>query len=237
MILDAASATTNKSIEKNGGLTVHSSRSAFLLTIEQARTAAIRHTMARSESDVLLRSLQRALHRYEAGRRAAAGPLFVGESEDGDLASGTIYVLRSKSDNPVVASNRDVLHKIGVTDGKIETRIANAKLDPTFLMADVEIVATYKLSNINRAKLENLIHRIFDPARLDIGIKDRFGNRITPREWFLVPVFVIDEGVERIKDGTITSYRYNPKTASLIRLQTRMARKSKDHDQAIRWAD
>ena len=173
-----------------------------------------------TESDVLLRSLQRALHRDEAGRRITdpvAGPLFVGESEDGDLASGTIYVLRSKSDNPVVASNREVLHEIGVTGGKVENRITNAKLDPTFLMADVEIVATYKLSNINRTKLENLIHQIFDPARLDIEIKDRFGNPITPHEWFLLPVFVIDEAVERIKDGTITSYRYDPKTASLIR--------------------
>jgi hypothetical protein len=171
-----------------------------------------------TESDVLLRSLQRALHRDEAGRRITdpvAGPLFAEEAEDGDLASGTIYVLRSKSDNPVVAANRDVLHKIGVTGGKVETRIANATLDPTFLMADVEIVVTYKLSNINRTKLENLIHRIFDPARLDIEIKDRFGNPITPREWFLVPVFVIDEAVERIKDGTITNYRYDPKTASL----------------------
>ena len=171
-----------------------------------------------TESDVLLRSLQRALHRDEAGRRITdpvAGPLFAEEAEDGDLASGTIYVLRSKSDNPVVAANRDVLHKIGVTGGKVETRIANARLDPTFLMADVEIVATYKLSNINRTKLENLIHRIFDPARLDIEIKDRFGNPITPREWFLVPVFVVDEAVERIKDGTITNYRYDPKTASL----------------------
>lgn len=171
-----------------------------------------------TESDVLLRSLQRALHRDEAGRRITdpvAGPLFAEEAEDGDLASGTIYVLRSKSDNPVVAANRDVLHKIGVTGGKVETRIANATLDPTFLMADVEIVATYKLSNINRTKLENLIHRIFDPARLDIEIKDRFGNPITPREWFLVPVFVIDEAVERIKDGTITNYRYDPRTASL----------------------
>lgn len=89
--------------------------------------------------------------------------------------------------------------------------------DPNFLMADVEIVATYKLSNINRTKLENLIHRIFDPARLNIEIKDRFGNPITPREWFLVPVFVIDKAVERIRDGTITNYRYDPKTASLIR--------------------
>ena len=172
-----------------------------------------------TQSNLLRRSLQRALYKDEAGRRItdpAAGPLFAGEAEDGDLASGTIYVLQSKSDNPVVAANRDVLHKIGVTGGKVETRIANAKLDPTFPMAEVEVVATYKLSNINRTKLENLIHRIFDPARLDIAIKDRFGNPITPREWFLVPVFVVDEAVERIRDGTITAYVYDPKEARLI---------------------
>lgn len=171
-----------------------------------------------TESDVLLRSLQRALHRDEAGRRITdpvAGPLFAGESEDGDLASGTIYVLRSKSDHPLVAANRDVLHKIGVTGGDVARRLANAKLDPTFLLADVEIVATYNLSNINRTKLENLIHRIFDPARLDIEIKDRFGNPVIPREWFLVPLFAVDEAVERIKDGTITGYVYEPKEARL----------------------
>jgi hypothetical protein len=172
-----------------------------------------------TESDVLLRSLQRALHRDEAGRRITdpvAGPLFAGEVEDDDLPSGTIYVLRSKSDDPQIAASRDVLHKIGVTGGKVETRIANAKLDPTFLLADVEVIATYRLSNINRTKLENLIHRIFDPARLNIQIKDRFGNPVIPREWFLVPLFVIDEAVERIKDGTITEYIYDPKTASLM---------------------
>ncbi|MGY4428967.1 hypothetical protein ACVWWO_001444 [Bradyrhizobium sp. F1.13.1] len=157
-----------------------------------------------TESDVLLRSLQRALHRDGAGRRITdpvAGPLFADVSEDGDLASGTIYVLRSKSDDPKIVASRDVLHKIGVTGGNVETRIVNARLDPTFLMADVEIVATYKLSNINRTKLENLIHRVFEPARLDVLIKDRFGHPVVPREWFLVPVFVIDEAVERIKDG------------------------------------
>lgn len=172
-----------------------------------------------TESNLLLRSLQRALHKDEAGRRITdpvAGPLFAGEIEDGDLESGTVYVLRSKSDNPMVAAHRDVLHKIGVTGGDVAKRIANAKLDATFLLADVEVVATYRLSNINRTKLENLIHRIFDPARLNIEIKDRFGNPVIPREWFLVPVFVIDEAVERIKDGTITDYRYDPKTAALI---------------------
>jgi hypothetical protein len=172
------------------------------------------------ESDVLLRSLQRALHRDEAGRRITdpvAGPLFAEEIEDGDLVSGTIYVVRSKSNHPVVAANRDVLHKIGVTGGDVERRVANARLDPTSLMADVEIVATYKLSNINRVKLENLIHRIFDPARLEIEIKDRFGNPIIPREWFLVPRFVIDEVVAKIKDGTIINFRYDPKSAKLTR--------------------
>jgi hypothetical protein len=174
-----------------------------------------------TESDVLLRSLQRALHRDDAGRRVTdpdPGPLFSGEVEEGDLASGTIYVLRSKSDNPTVAANREVLHKIGVTGGSVERRIDNAKLDPTFLLAEVEIVATYKLSNINRTRLENIIHRIFDPVRLNIEIKDRFGIPVVPREWFLVPLFVIDEAVSRIKDGTITDYRYDPATASLQRL-------------------
>jgi hypothetical protein len=174
-----------------------------------------------TESNLLRRSLQRALYKDEAGRRITeptAGPLFADENDDGDLASGTIYVLRSKSDHPVVAANRDVLHKIGVTSGDVERRIANAKLDPTFMMADVEIVATYELYNVNRTKLENLIHRIFGSAQLDVEIKDRFGNPVTPREWFLVPLFVVNEAVDRIKDGTITDYTYDPKAAALVRV-------------------
>ena len=50
-----------------------------------------------------------------------------------------------------------------------------------FLMADVEVVETYDLSNINRVKLENLIHKFFEPAKLNIEIKDRFGKPIVPR--------------------------------------------------------
>jgi hypothetical protein len=66
----------------------------------------------------------------------------------------------------------------------IDQRIAGARLQPTFLMADVEVVATYELYNINRTKLENLIHRVFGSARLDIEIKDRFGQPVVPHEWF-----------------------------------------------------
>ena len=172
-----------------------------------------------TESNMLMRSLQRALHKDDAGRRitdSSAGPLFADHTADGDEASGTIYVLRSKSDLPVVKDNQQVLHKIGVTSGKVERRIANAKIDATFLLAEVEVVATYELFNINRIKLENLIHRIFDAARLDIEIKDRFGNSVVPREWFLVPLTAIDETVERIKDGTIQSYNYDPQQARLV---------------------
>jgi hypothetical protein len=173
-----------------------------------------------TESDVLLRSLQRALHRDPAGRRItdpAAGPLFADKADEGDLASGTVYVVRSKSDDPQVAACRDVLHKIGVTGGDVARRLAAARLDPTFLMADVEVVATWKLYNINRPRLENLIHRIFGAARLDIEIRDRFGNPVVPREWFRVPLPVINEAIEKIRDGTITGYIYDPRTATLTR--------------------
>ena len=78
------------------------------------------------------------------------------------------------------------------------------------------MVATYELYNISRTKLEKLIHRVFEPARLDIEIKDRFGHPVIPHEWFLVPRFVIDEAVEKIKDGTISKFRYDPKSASLV---------------------
>ena len=172
-----------------------------------------------TESRMLMRSLQRALNKDESGRRiteSVAGPLFADAPEEGDSTTGTIYVLRSKSDHPMVSENRDLVHKIGVTTLGVEKRIAGAHLQPTFLMAPVEVVATYELYNINQTRLENLIHRIFGTAQLDIEIPDRFGRPVTPREWFLVPLFVIDEAVQKIKDGTITKFRYDPEKASLV---------------------
>mgnify|MGYP000973342752 CR=1 FL=1 len=171
-----------------------------------------------TESDLLLRSLQRGLYKDETGRRITdpiAGPLFGHESADDDMESGTIYVLRSKSDHPDIAAHRELIHKIGVTGGSVETRIAQAATDATYLLAEVEIVATYKLFNINRTKLENMLHRVFAPARLDLVIEDRFGTPVRPREWFLVPLHVIDQVVEKIRDQTISQYLYDPESASL----------------------
>lgn len=174
-----------------------------------------------TESDLLLRSMQKALYEDEAGRRIvslSAGPLFDDAINEEDSDSGTIYVLRSKSELPLIAQNREVIHKIGVTGESIKKRIGNASLDPTYLMADVDIIASYELFNINRQKLEKLLHRFFEPARLDIEIKDRFGNPVKPREWFLVPLFVIDEVVEKIKDGSITDFKYDHKSAKLVKV-------------------
>jgi len=180
-----------------------------------------------TEINTLLRSFQRALYKEENhGRRItdpALGPLFSALADEQDTESGTIYVLRSKSDHAVIAANRDIIHKIGVTGGDVKARIANAALDATYLLAEVEVIATYKLYNINRARLENLLHRFLAPARLDLEIPDRFGNPVRPREWYLVPLPVIDQVVEKIRDRTITEYVYDPTTASLKRLAAREA--------------
>lgn len=185
-----------------------------------------------TESDLLLRSLQRALYKDEAGRRITepeAGPLFTGmaeegsanpifadEAEDGEVENGTIYVLRSRSDQPFVAEHRDVFHKIGVTGGSVETRISGANKSPTYLLADVDVVATYKVFGVRCRQLEALIHKVFAPALFDLTIPDRFGNHVKPREWFLVPLNVIDEAVERIRDGSIVRFRYDPASGRLV---------------------
>jgi len=172
-----------------------------------------------TESNLLRRSLQRALYKDETGRRLTdtdIGPLFGNAPEPDDIESGTIYVLRSRSDHPFVAEHRELIHKIGVTGGKVETRIAGADKDATYLLADVDVVATYKLHNLNRTKLENLFHRLFGAAQLDLTIEDRFGNPVKPREWFLVPLHVIDEAVQRIRDGSIIDVVYDTKTAQLV---------------------
>ncbi|MCA1199260.1 GIY-YIG nuclease family protein [Sphingomonas sp. R647] len=175
-----------------------------------------------TESDLLRWSLQRALYKDEGGRRVTeptAGPLFdAPEIEpDGDyLETGTLYVLRSRSTHSTIAAHRDLVHKIGITGGSVERRIAGAIDDPTFLLAEVDVIATYKLLDVDRPKLERLIHRVLDSVRFDAELTDRFGKPFRPREWFLVPLPVIDEIVQRIENGTLTGMKFDRQTASLV---------------------
>lgn len=172
-----------------------------------------------TESNLLRRSLQRALYKDETGRRLTdpnLGPLFGDEPEPDDIETGTIYVLRSQSQHPFVTEHRELIHKIGVTGGSVESRIAGAEKSTTYLLAGVEVVATYKLHNLNRTKLENIFHRVFGAAQIEITIDDRFGRPVKPREWFFVPLQVIDDVVNRLRDGTITSLVYDPSIAQLV---------------------
>lgn len=175
-----------------------------------------------TESNLLLRSLSRSLYpdgNTPVGRRLIKmddGPLFGSVAEPDDIASGTIYVLRSQSSHPFVAEHRELIHKIGVTGGEVEKRIAGASKDATYLLADVDVVATYKLHNLSRAKLEGIFHRLFGAAQLDLTIKDRFGHPVKPREWFLVPLQVIDQAVQCIRDGSVTNLVYDPTTVRLV---------------------
>jgi hypothetical protein len=172
-----------------------------------------------TESNLLMRSLQRALYKDPASRMLTGtnlGPLFGDTPEPDDIESGIIYVLRSLSKHPFVAEHRELIHKIGVTGGSVENRIAGAEKDATYLLAAVEVVATYKLHNLNRTKLENIFHRLFGAVQLDLTIEDRFGNPVKPKEWFLVPLHIIDEAVHRIRDGAITGLSYDPQRAQLL---------------------
>jgi hypothetical protein len=181
----------------------------FSRTIEQMS--------ARDSSDthLVMAEVFRAMDTKLADR-AAAGPLFADKADDGEAETGTIYVLRSKSDHPVVAEHREVMHKIGVTSGAVESRISGAEKSSTYLLAGVEVVATYKVYGVNCQKLENLIHKVFSAAQINLSIPDRFGHMVKPREWFLVPLGVINEAVERIRDRSILDYRYDPAVGQLI---------------------
>ena len=179
-----------------------------------------------TESNLLMRSLKKALNSDKTSRRILvknnAGPLFhSSESQDEEnhieIKSGTIYVLRSKSDNSFIKEHKDVIHKIGVTTSKVNQRITDAKNDPTYLLADVELVASYGLpENIVPHKLEKLIHKVLQSAQLDINIEDRFGKPVKPKEWFLVSLNIINDIIEHIKNGSIETVYYDAEKAQLI---------------------
>lgn len=172
-----------------------------------------------TESDIKMRSLQRALNKDENGRRITdkgAGPLFSGQPGKEEDFSGIVYVCRSNSTHPHIVENRDLIHKIGVTKTSVEQRMANAENDPTFLLAGVEVVATYRLYAVDRNKVEKLLHQFFDQVRMDVEIKDRFNKPVEPREWFNVPLHCIEEAVSKLIDQTIVNFKYDPSQAMLV---------------------
>lgn len=179
-----------------------------------------------TEGNNLLRSLATELYKDPNGRRLSdpyVGPLFgPGGAELVDVAApqdritGCIYVVKSLSTVPDIARLDGQLFKIGFTTGNLDDRIRMAADDPTFLMAPVRPVVSYEAINLNANKFENIVHRFFAEARLDIEIKDRFGKPIRPREWFLLPLTVIESAIPLIIDGTILRHRYDHRACAIV---------------------
>ena len=169
-----------------------------------------------TESDMLLRSLASEL--YKDGRRVTVLDEEVLNAmlvTDDDKATGYIYVLRSLSQHPDIKAIPN-LYKIGLARRSIETRIQNAANEPTYLMAPVMLVSTFQCYNVNLPKLENLLHRFFDPATAKIQVTDAQGNYHTPKEWFSVPLATIETAVRLLISGEIVNYIYNPTTGQIL---------------------
>jgi hypothetical protein len=136
--------------------------------------------------------------------------LFVnsGLVKDEDEQSGWIYILKSKSTKKELTEIND-LYKIGFASNSVDDRIKNAKNEATYLFAEVKKIATYKVYNRNADKLENLLHRFFANACLDIDLFNEKGQRLNPREWFVVSFEVIEEAIQLILNGNILNYEYD----------------------------
>lgn len=174
-----------------------------------------------TESDPLMSSFRKSLLEDKTARlieRGGLGRLDPEWEADNLQLSGTIYVARSLSEDPAISSQKAILHKIGVTSQDVRRRIADARNDPTFLLAPVELVATYELQNLSRHKVEDLLHRFFAAARpKKLSIVDRFGKSVHPKEWFYVLPEHVSRAVHLIKKGELHLYQYDPLTQIISR--------------------
>jgi hypothetical protein len=166
-----------------------------------------------TESNMYLRSLAAAMWKDEnsrvvidANQREMYDDGRTVSSED--QVTGYIYILRSLSQRPEIRSVAD-LFKIGFSSVPVKERIRNAASEPTYLMAEVKLVEEYEAYNMNPQKFEALIHRFFAEACLNVDVFDNEGRRYTPREWFVVPLRVIEIAVTLLISGEIVNYYYD----------------------------
>lgn len=172
-----------------------------------------------TESNILLRSFARTLYRAKEGARIVpkdyqTNPEWHDITEE-DQETGRIYILKSLSEETRIEDLKN-LYKIGFTTGRVEDRIRNAQTDPTYLMAPVEIIASYKCLNMNTQKLEHLIHRFFGEVKLDMSFKAVDGTSYVPSEWYVVQLNVLDRVINLIINGEIVHYRYDSGLGDIV---------------------
>jgi len=167
-----------------------------------------------TEADLLLRSFASQLYRFG---RQVTDP--VDETNDAvevqlDGRIGYVYVLRSLSQDPGVLAIPD-LYKIGFTTSDVAQRTRGANRHPTFLGAAVEEVASYEMPAAMARGVENLLHRFFALARIDAWFEGQGVSTTEVREWFSVPVDVIDEAIDLLQAASIESYEYDPESRTI----------------------
>lgn len=185
-----------------------------------------------TESNYLWRSFARAFYEDENGRQIlessptvsgplfggeghVSGPLFTGEPEKAEFGAvkGTVYIVESLSQDPNIVALKGRLFKIGFTAQNVNKRLADVEKDPTFLCAPVRLRATYE-TNFSPRKLEQLLHQFFAHANLQAEVV--LGKPIVPKEWFVVPLDLVEEAVRRILDRSIVNYRYDAVSRKIL---------------------
>lgn len=167
-----------------------------------------------TSSNMLYRSLEKGLYKngqvitHSSDTDNEALQKNVNAVNEEDEPSGWIYVLKSKSTNSQIAPINN-LYKIGFSTVPVLDRIKNATKEATYLKAEVQIISTFQCYNMNTQKFENLLHRFLALAKLNVDIFDENGVRITPREWFIVPIEVIEKTIELLITGEIIDYKFD----------------------------
>ncbi|MEN9327786.1 MAG: hypothetical protein RI947_594 [Candidatus Parcubacteria bacterium] len=169
-----------------------------------------------TESEMYDRSL--AIDLYEDGYCVVSEEELFDDINIIDDIKGYIYVVRSLSEDPKISTIEN-LYKIGFSTTPVSKRISGTKDDPTYLMAEVELVESFKVTGeYNPQKIEHFIHRIFTDAALDISIIDKHGRNYIPKEWYCVPIHIIRLAVELIATGEIVNYIFDSNTQRMIEI-------------------
>ena len=175
------------------------------------------------ESNMYLRSFQKELYNN--------GSTVIQSNEDdlkqfnegfsninlNDKESGYIYVLSSLSEKIEIQSIKN-LYKIGYCTSSVEKRIENSEKETTFLMSGVKIVSAYKTFNLNPQKFENIIHNFFSERCLDIKVSDLNGKLKKPKEWYIVPIRIIEEAIQLIINNQIQNYKFDHINDKIIKI-------------------
>lgn len=169
-----------------------------------------------TESNMLYRSLEKAMNIDGFCISEPIDDMEFDQVTDDDVQNGYIYVLKSQSNNPSIRAIKD-LYKIGYCSGSVTERVKNARNEPTYLLSDVTIILTVRCFNMNTRYLESAIHDFFVDANIAFEVRDRRGNTHYPREWFSVPLGIVEEAVKLIVAQEGEHYKYDPHIGKIIK--------------------